>query len=158
MENHLFYPFSMGKLTNFMVIFNSHVKLPEGTTWGSSMAMFDCQMVAIPDRFTGSKTFQWSGNVWQPGFISQGFTDLHRSTFCCTILCWWNQEVVDVTQAFLARLPLSHTGNIGVCQKNVFANPSKWGFPKLGVPPNHPAFNRFSIINHPYWYPIYGTP
>ena len=31
-------------------------------------------------------------------------------------------------------------------------------FPKIGVPPNHP-FNRFSIINHPFWgTPIFGNP
>ena len=29
-----------------------------------------------------------------------------------------------------------------------------WMFPKIGVPPNHPFYIGFSIINHPFW----GTP
>ena len=39
----------------------------------------------------------------------------------------------------------------------------KWGFPKIGVPPNHPDLIGFSVIFHyksfSYWgSPIYGTP
>ena len=33
-----------------------------------------------------------------------------------------------------------------------------WGFPKIGVPPNHPYLIRFSIINHQFLgYPILGN-
>ena len=33
-----------------------------------------------------------------------------------------------------------------------------WMFPKIGVPPNHPFFIWFSIINHPFWgSPILGN-
>ena len=29
---------------------------------------------------------------------------------------------------------------------------SIWGFPKIGVPPNHPNFSGiFTIINYPFW-------
>ena len=34
----------------------------------------------------------------------------------------------------------------------------KWGFPKIGVPPNHPILIGFFIINHPFWgSPIFGN-
>ena len=26
-----------------------------------------------------------------------------------------------------------------------------WGFPKIGVPPNHPFIDGFVLINHPFW-------
>ena len=34
----------------------------------------------------------------------------------------------------------------------------KWGFPKIGVPPNHPILIGFFILNHPFWgSPILGN-
>ena len=33
-----------------------------------------------------------------------------------------------------------------------------WWFPKIGVPPNHPYIDGFSLINHHFWgTPIYGN-
>ena len=34
-----------------------------------------------------------------------------------------------------------------------------WVFPKIGVPPNHPMFNRvFHYFHHPFWgTPIFGS-
>ena len=28
---------------------------------------------------------------------------------------------------------------------------AKWGFPQIGVPPNHPILVGLSLINHPFW-------
>ena len=37
-------------------------------------------------------------------------------------------------------------------------NIASWGFPKIGVPPNHPFLIGISIINHPFWgIPIFGN-
>ena len=30
-----------------------------------------------------------------------------------------------------------------------------WGFPKIGVPRNHPFIDGFPIINHPLWDPSF---
>jgi len=35
---------------------------------------------------------------------------------------------------------------------------TKWGFPKIRVPANHPFKKAFTLINHPFWgTPIYGN-
>ena len=77
---------------------------------------------------------------------------------------WWNQHIcvcVCLNPSYLgAEILIQSTFLCKCCwDPNLCKEiPLIWVFPKIGVPPNHPFFIGFSIINHPFWgTPIFGN-